>query len=95
MFHQIGERKKISRNGHPAYRTEHPPFRMYYIVRNNLRLWALFGKEFPEFVRERKENLLKVRFRNLLFYERQKIKRLGYVLKGISDYLLGKYGALK
>lgn len=94
MFHRVGSRLAIETEGDQRFRTEHPPQRFYYIARNNLRLWRLYGKRFPDFIKLRKRNFWNVRMKQLLLYEKQKIRRAAWVLKGFVDYMRGRYGKL-
>lgn len=93
ILHQAGKRIACQGIG-GAFRTEHAPERLYYILRNNLRLWKEYGREFPEFINGRKKHFFRKRLIWTLFYEKDKLLRLGYLFKGLRDYAAGRYGAL-
>lgn len=83
LLHEVGHGKKVRMFGEKiSY--NHSPFRNYYIARNNLYLTYKYPGDFPlkkyithEMVRE----LI------ILFYEKEKFKKLGRRWKGIRDAL--------
>lgn len=65
------------------------PFRLYYIYRNSLYVASKYGM-----IRKYYYSLLK-RLVKIIFAEPDKREKINYIVRGISDYYLGKMGKLE
>ncbi len=92
MNHRLGETKTFYRQGRRSERLVHSPIRWYYIVRNNLYMWKKYHREYPQFTRLHAV-VLRNRIRDVVLYEKKPIKVL-YMLRGLFDFLIGRYGRL-
>ena len=75
--------------------TNQPPFRRYYIARNCIYFFKKFIFSYPY-------RALRVLFGGTLggaakitLFEKDKLQKYGYILRGIKDALLNNYGKLK
>jgi rhamnosyltransferase len=78
--------------GSEVTRNIHVPVRMYYMVRNFLYVYFLYRKFFRK---ELNENAFVVinRIKNAFLYSSgERLKVLTYVIKGVRDYIAGRYG---
>lgn len=88
--HYIGKQKKV--NGIVTY--NYPPFRYYYIIRNESYVLHKYGKNpvledaCSQIRSERTSWLMRVS------HEKQMIKKYGYMLLGYIHFLTGKMGKL-
>jgi len=72
-----------------CYRSEPSPLRLYYFVRNGFYIYNKYiNKAFKAYFKYALKNEIKL----ILFYEKQKIKRLFFILKGYIDYKRNKFG---
>lgn len=97
LYHTIGNRKQgIKVFGWDLTPMNYSPVRYYYIFRNKILLirdCELFKKEkimYLPFI----FIVLSGRVLGVLFYEKNKIKKLYFILRGICDGLRGKRGKL-
>jgi rhamnosyltransferase len=91
MVHSIGspsEHKLMWRKTHP---THHPVWRRYYITRNRLIVWKYYWRRQPTWVAydalASAKEILKI-----LYYERDKLRKLGAIAQGLRDATLGFTG---
>jgi rhamnosyltransferase len=73
--------------------TSHNHIRRYYIARNRVLTYKLYAQKYPSWFRLELRMFLGD-FLTMLFYEKDKIRKLQYTIKGIRDGLQGKTGAL-
>lgn len=93
MKHNLGklEVHKIGKKKYPCY--NHSPIRRYYIVRNNLYIKEMYGKDYPEYC----EHLIRVQkgqVKRILAFEKNKYKKLKMMYRGYKDFkkgIKGKY----
>jgi len=84
LDHSVGRKEARKFLGRTFYPSNHAPFRLYYYMRNGMWTWKLYGKELPDFWRV----YFKTFFGKLFFavmFEDRKIKRIGYIFKGLLD----------
>lgn len=94
LYHQLGDISKHNIFGIKSiYTTNHPPLRLYYIIRNMLFTWKEFKNTHRDLYKNDALYLLK-RILKIFFLETSKIKKLVYIMRGYLDYknnILGKY----
>lgn len=83
----IKERKLIRTYGI----LHHPAVRKYYMTRNALYVSQTYKKDFPQYCRNERINLLKIFF-SVIFFEKDKVKKLKAMIAGYRDYKRGKFG---
>ncbi len=98
LLHALGNNGREIKfvNKHIAYITNHSPIRKYYMTRNSLYLAQMYKNVFPDDVRKRRNKILKLFFKSLVF-EANKIKAIKAIFYGIIDYkrnVRGKCGHL-
>lgn len=91
LEHQLGESKKINIFGKTITIFTHSPIRRYYMMRNALYFWKKYFFNFPLFI-----------FREIVDFQRnwieialfsnKKLKDMKYLIYGILDFILSKYG---
>ena len=91
LIHHLGKMEVNSLLGRPFHTSNHPPLRRYYITRNRLEVAFKYRKDFPVFFRWELKNFIK-EFLGVLFFEKQKSKKLMMVFRGVRDFLLGRSG---
>lgn len=72
----------------------HNKIRKYYIIRNKLLISKEYFKYYP------KLSLLYIKsifvdFKNVIFYEKNKIEKIKYMLKGIYHFFCNKFGKIE
>lgn len=96
MSHKLGEKfmeKKIL-GKHLLYLTNHIPIRKYYYVRNSLYLFKEYRGVFRRDVLQKMKTLVKTIIKSV-FWEKNKIVSIQYIIKGYQDYKKGIYGRYK
>lgn len=68
----------------------HKPWRMYFTVRNGLYVSFKYGFKYPTVFFERFKHLL-VKLLLIIFYYPNKMSYLKFYLKGIKDFIFGRY----
>lgn len=81
--HIIGEPFSKKVLGHQFHPTNHSAFRRYYIARNNVIMQHLFPNEKEPFP-HRYKMLVRI-IVSILFCEREKVAKIGAILRGIKD----------
>lgn len=90
MVHQLGNRTDVSLGGeHIAYIYNHNHIRLYYMFRNSLYV----AKKHSIYKRSRYKDVAKEFFKVVLF-EKNKIIKVKYIIKGIFDYLRNRMGSI-
>lgn len=91
LLHELGEKKVFNLIFKKLLVLSHSPLRGYYIVRNGLYVSNLYKKQFPFFYRLFRKIFIKEIIKTI-FFEDQKIKRIGFLYEGYYDYKKGKLG---
>lgn len=73
--------------------TNHSFLRRYYITRNSLYVINKYKKEFPGFC-FKKLILIIISFFQILLFEKDKIKKIKFIFRGIMDYLNKNFGKI-
>jgi rhamnosyltransferase len=91
IIHEFGKsQKKLG-----FHITNQPPFRRYYIARNGLYFFKEFLFIYPYRAFRLAFGATAGGAAKILLFEKDKIKKYKYILLGIKDALLNKYGKLK
>lgn len=93
IYHELGEKKSVSRFGIKLAPTNHSPFRRYYIARNSIYMYKKYGTKFPSWVFY---DLVATCFNTLriLLSETSIIIKARYSLKGYFHGLIGLSGKM-
>jgi rhamnosyltransferase len=93
LQHKLGELTSIplpfGRKTNP--RSLHSPLRLYYMVRNSCYMISTFKTAFPEEMKRKKTDVL-VKIKNSLLFEKNKLKVIKYVAKGLCHFFTGRFG---
>lgn len=87
LNHSLGETFSINIFGVKTYCMNHSYIRKYYITRNRL----FMRKMYPELTKKYLFHII-LDFYKVIFYEKQKLKKIKYMLYGIRDYKLNRKG---
>lgn len=91
LLHRVGQIRK-HRFPYPAYSTNHSPLRRYYIARNRLWVGRMYAKDYPEFERFERRQMLKDVVK-IVLYEDRKWAKLRMIRRGLRDARAGRLGA--
>lgn len=94
IFHHLGEREEHSLLGKHFYPTNHSYLRRYYIARNSIDMWCRYPMSNPDWALFDLAASIYNLFRIVLF-EKNKVKKMLYSLRGFKDGIIGNYGKLK
>lgn len=89
--HSIGEREKRRLLGVVIKPNHHSHVRRYYITRNGLNVMFLYARHFPGFVSLTFARLAH-EFLSIVFFERDKVKKLFAIARGAWHSMLGRMG---
>lgn len=93
LLHSLGDQTKHNFFSREIVTTNHSPLRRYYMIRNCIWYTREYSKMFPEQIRECRLAM----FNSCLFmvlFEKQKVKKILYTLKGGWDGLLRRLGRI-
>lgn len=90
LDHKIGNSFNIKIFGIKTYCMNHSHIRKYYIIRNRL----FMRKMYPQMTKRYLLHIV-LDFYKVIFYEKEKIKKIKYMCYGVNDYLKNKKGKLK
>lgn len=91
LQHQLGEKKEAKVLGHHLFfYYNHNYVRLYYMFRNSLYV----AKKHPSYRRERRIAIAK-EFLKIILAEKDKWRKVKYILKGIMDYRGNRMGKLQ
>lgn len=93
MKHSLGDLKLHRFLGKTYDCFNHNPVRRYYIVRNNLYIYEMYHELYPEYC----NHLIrcqKGQVKRILFFEKDKFKKLKMMYKGYKDYKHGVKGRI-
>lgn len=91
LNHNLGEPTNIYRHGQTIQSSTHSPKRFYYIARNRLYMWRTYHHLFPNLAGIQFINIMKTLIFPLIYHDK-KIQRFFYIIRGISHFLIGRYG---
>lgn len=96
LNHNLGttSQHRSLKNARITPRVLHSPMRIYYMTRNFLYVQSKYNKKFPEEIKRRKKILIN-RFKNNIFYNRERFKVMKNIVKGFWDFRKGRMGKLK
>jgi rhamnosyltransferase len=87
LNHKLGDSESIKILFFKTRVTNHNYIRRYYMTRNRLYLAAHYWSEIPETIRKMITDNLKI-----IFFEKEKFKKIRSVIWGFLDFLFGHYG---
>lgn len=94
LVHNLGESTKKNFLGLKFTPTNHSALRRYYMTRNRMHIWNKYKNEFPQWVSVDKRRFITENIKIVLF-EADKLNKLKFIKKGISDYKNNKFGNFK
>lgn len=94
LLHELGNSKKVKIFGKELIYTNHNNVRRYYITRNRMDVWKIYGKCKFDFCKKDKYGLIKDIFKIILF-EKDKIIKIKYIFLGIRHYKKNIFGELR
>ena len=94
LFHKLGKYYRVRLFGKNRFMFVHSPVRLYYIVRNNFYMFRQFYREFPRLIADRKKELLKSIFINIILDPTRAVPKLRNVLKGYKHARKGIFGKI-
>lgn len=94
LNHNLGDTKMYKIFGKTFYPTNHNYIRRYYITRNRLYVWSKYKKSYPDYIKFEKVLTLK-EFIKILMFEKDKFKKMSFMVKGYIDYKKNKLGKLE
>ncbi len=92
LAHSIGAPTRKWVLGRWMMPTNHSPLRRYYVTRNRLSLWRLYVRSDRRFVLRDMRQAIR-EWIGIVFAEGDRPAKLGAILAGLRDGLLGRYGA--
>ncbi|SFM09371.1 glycosyltransferase [Halanaerobium salsuginis] len=94
LNHELGDiSKSIDILNKKLLITNHNYLRRYYITRNTLYVINKYKEEFPVFC-FKKFVMIILSFFQILFFEKDKFKKIKYIFLGIIDYLNNNFGKI-
>ncbi len=93
LNHNLGELKTYTFFNKKFTSTNHNHIRRYYIMRNRLYIWKKYNEILPSFIKSDKKQWIK-EMKKIILFEKKKILKLFYTLKGYIDYKKNKFGKL-
>ena len=91
LDHHIGNTKEKHFFGKTFYVSNHNKLRKYYMARNRKYIYDMYHDYYPIYceaeVKSTKTDIFKV-----IFFERNKISKIIYMIRGLKDYKKGKTG---
>jgi len=91
ILHNMGRLEERFLLGEKVHPTHHPPLRRYYQFRNSLLLHRQYRKSQRIWCRENRVILMKI-ITLILLYEKQRLRSLFQILRGIGHGLAGRSG---
>lgn len=91
LIHQLGENKKINIFGKTITVFTHSPIRRYYMMRNALYFWKKYFFNFPLFIFREIVDFQR-NWIEIVLFSNEKLKDIKYLIYGILDFILSKYG---
>ncbi|MBC3538110.1 glycosyltransferase family 2 protein [Rufibacter sediminis] len=94
LYHSVGNITLNYLLGVRVTASNHSPIRRYYMARNRLQVMKIYRKQFPGFVKQDTFDFLKDVVR-ILFFEKEKGKKLLYTAFGIRDFWHNSFGKFR
>lgn len=91
LEHELGDIKVKHVLGRDFVCSNHNYIRRYYMSRNNHYIYDMYHQEFPEYCNMLLKGL-DGQFRNILIFEKDKIRKIKNMLRGYRDYKKGITG---
>lgn len=89
--HQPGKAITINTKWGERLVAYHPPKRIYYIVRNYWFLKDLYAHHFPDYLAEKRRNVIQ-KHKEYLKYHPRKLVSLYHLLRGTFHGMIGRFG---
>ena len=93
LEHNLGNIDYSTMLGRKIYYTNHSPIRRYYITRNRLDLISCYAIHFPCFCFREFYNLF-AEWGKIILFEKHKIKKSAYFMKGVFDFIFRRFGKI-
>ena len=93
LQHELGDTVKRNIGKKIFYLDNHNYIRRYYIVRNRHYFYDKYVNDFPEYCELEKKCTRKEALK-VLFFEKDKFRKLSYMYKGYRDYKAGLVGRI-
>jgi len=93
LIHQRGNYTERRLLGKCTATTNHSALRRYYITRNRMHMWKVYGASHPDFVRHDKKTFRK-QLLKMLLVEDDRWAKLKMMAKGAMDYKRDRFGKL-
>ena len=93
LNHHLGNNKNYKFLWMNKSSSNHPAIRRYYMVRNRHYINDMYHDMFPDYCRLELSRT-KVEAMKIILFEKDKVKKISYMIKGYRDYKNGKKGAL-
>jgi rhamnosyltransferase len=93
IYHKIGNAVKKDFLNFHFHVLNHSPLRLYYRTRNRLYVNSIYKREFPDYVREDKINMLR-EILEIILFEKAILKKIKMIFTGYWHFkkkILGKY----
>ena len=91
LYHKLGEIRARNFIFKKAFPSNHSPIRIYYRTRNRFYVYKKYKKKFPAYIKSERIVFLKELLK-ILFYEKNRIKKLKMIFLGYYDYINNTYG---
>jgi len=91
LLHRMGQLEEKRFPFH-HYVTNYPAIRRYYMARNGLELNRLYGREYPEWVRDEKRQW-QLNLPKIILSEDHRLLKFKYIIRGILDYRARRFGS--
>jgi len=93
LIHQRGNYTERRLLGKCTATTNHSALRRYYITRNRMHMWKVYGASHPDFVRHDKKTFRK-QLLKMLLVEDDRWAKLRMMAKGVMDCRRNRFGKL-
>lgn len=93
LKHSLGAMQEYEIFGKRYVATHHSAVRRYYMTRNRLFVWREYAQVSPAFVVQDKRAVFN-EFKQIILFEKNKLKKLYFILKGAYDFWKSKYGKI-
>lgn len=94
LFHNLGNSELKSLIGKKFFVTHHSAVRRYYMARNRIIVFKRFFLRFP-IATSREIGRLPLDLAKIIFFEKEKTKKISFTFRGILDGLMGRSGKIE
>jgi len=91
LYHNLGNISKHMLFGRYFHPTNHSAKRLYYRIRNSAYVFRMYKSLYPEVIWHEKKKILKIVFK-IIFFEKEKLKKMYMICLGIVHFLRSRYG---